>query len=148
MIRYFIEIANSLLVSLRNWGDQLPDVLRIEHLSKTFPGQVALSDVSVDVAAGEVHALVGQNGSGKSTLIKILAGYHQPDDDGVEAWVDDQPITLGDGQAATAAGVRFVHQDLGLVGTLNSVENIALTRRVHDGLRQTHPVASGSAAHP
>jgi len=105
----------------------LPDVLRIEHLSKTFPGQVALSDVSVDVAAGEVHALVGQNGSGKSTLIKILAGYHQPDDDGVEAWVDEKAITLGDGQEATDAGVRFVHQDLGLVGTLNSVENIALT---------------------
>ena len=63
-------------------------MLRIEHLSKTFPGQVALSDVCVAVAAGEVHALVGQNGSGKSTLIKILAGYHQPDDDGVEAWVD------------------------------------------------------------
>ena len=81
---------------------------------------------------GEVHALVGQNGSGKSTLIKILAGYHQPDDDGAEAWVNGEPITLGDGQAATAAGVRFVHQDLGLVGTLNSVENIAITRRVHD----------------
>ncbi len=123
-------------------------MLRIEHLSKTFPGQVALSDVSVDVAPGEVHALVGQNGSGKSTLIKILAGYHQPDDDGAEAWVSDQPITLGDGQAATAAGVRFVHQDLGLVGSLNSVENIAHVRRIHDRIRPTHPLAAGSAAHP
>jgi ribose transport system ATP-binding protein len=102
-------------------------MLRIEHVSKTFPGQVALSDVSIDVAAGEVHALVGQNGSGKSTLIKILAGYHQPDPDGARAWVDGNPLTLGDGQAATAAGVRFVHQDLGLVGSLDAVENIALT---------------------
>ena len=65
----------------------MADVLRIEHLSKTFPGQVALSDVSISVAAGEVHALVGQNGSGKSTLIKILSGYHQPDE-GASAWVE------------------------------------------------------------
>jgi ribose transport system ATP-binding protein len=105
----------------------LADVLRIDHLSKTFPGQVALDDVSIDVAPGEVHALVGQNGSGKSTLIKVLAGYHQPDDNGAEAWVAGTPITLGDGQAAIDAGVRFVHQDLGLVGLFNAVENISLT---------------------
>ena len=102
------------------------DVLRIEHLSKTFPGQVALSDVDLDVAAGEVHALVGQNGSGKSTLIKVLAGYHQPDPGGA-AWVNGEPLTLGDGHAATGAGIRFVHQDLGLVGAVNAVENLALT---------------------
>jgi ribose transport system ATP-binding protein len=104
----------------------LGDVLRIEHLSKTFPGQVALNDVDLTVAAGEVHALVGQNGSGKSTLIKVLAGYHQPDPGG-SAWVSGEPLSLGDGHAATAAGIRFVHQDLGLVGALNAVENIALT---------------------
>jgi ribose transport system ATP-binding protein len=101
-------------------------VLRIEHLSKTFPGQVALNDVSVSVEAGRVHALVGQNGSGKSTLIKVLAGFHQPDPGG-QAWVNDTPLRLGDGEAAIAAGIRFVHQDLGLIGTMNAVENIALT---------------------
>jgi ABC-type lipoprotein export system ATPase subunit len=73
-----------------------------------------------------VHALVGQNGSGKSTLIKVLAGFHQPDP-GARAWVNGSEIRLGDGEAAIAAGVRFVHQDLGLVGMLNAVENIALT---------------------
>ena len=109
------------------------EVLRIEHLSKTFPGQVALSDVSIDVAPGEVHALVGQNGSGKSTLIKILAGYHQPDDDGAAAWVNGQPLRLGDGQAAVDAGVRFVHQDLGLVGMMNAVENLAMTAGFQTG---------------
>jgi ribose transport system ATP-binding protein len=103
------------------------DALRIEHLSKTFPGQVALSDVGIEVAPGEVHALVGQNGSGKSTLIKVLAGFHQPDAGPAQAWVSGTPVALGDGAAATAAGVRFVHQDLGLVGTLSAVENIALT---------------------
>ena len=102
-------------------------MLRIDHLSKTFPGQVALDDVSIDVAPGEVHALVGQNGSGKSTLIKVLAGYHQPDPTGAQASVGGTPIPLGDGQAALDAGVRFVHQDLGLVGLFNAVENISLT---------------------
>lgn len=102
-------------------------MLRIEHLSKTFPGQVALEDVGLEVAAGEVHALVGQNGSGKSTLIKVLAGYHQPDAGAGQAWVDGVPLALGDGQAAAAAGIRFVHQDLGLVGSISAVENIALT---------------------
>lgn len=101
-------------------------VLRIEHLSKTFPGQVALDDVSIEVAPGQVHALVGQNGSGKSTLIKVLAGYHQPDPGGA-AWINGAPLTLGDGVAAIHAGVRFVHQDLGLVGMLSAAENLALT---------------------
>jgi ribose transport system ATP-binding protein len=116
----------------------LPEVLRIDHLSKTFPGQVALADVSITVEAGEVHALVGQNGSGKSTLIKVLSGYHQPDP-GATAWANGEPLTLGDGHAAGAAGIRFVHQDLGLVGTLSAVENIALTAGYHVGFgRRIH----------
>jgi ribose transport system ATP-binding protein len=108
------------------------DTLRIEHLSKTFPGQAALVDVDLSVRAGEVHALVGQNGSGKSTLIKVLAGYHQPDP-GASAWVEGEPLALGDGQAAAAAGIRFVHQDLGLVGSLSTMENLALSTGFRTG---------------
>ena len=110
----------------------MADTLRIQQLSKTFPGQSALIDVDLDVATGEVHALVGQNGSGKSTLIKVLAGYHQPDP-GAEAWANGEPLTLGDGHAAARAGIRFVHQDLGLVGSLSTVENLALTAGYHTG---------------
>ncbi len=90
---------------------------------------------------------MGQNGSGKSTLIKILAGYHQPDQ-GSEVWVNGNAIDAGDGQAAIAAGIRFVHQDLGLVGSMNAIDNIALTagyltslgRRIRwRGEAQPHP---------
>lgn len=100
-------------------------LLVVRDLSKTFPGQVALDDVDITLDAGRTHALVGQNGSGKSTLIKILAGYHQPDP-GSSAEIEGEALQLGDGSAADDAGVRFVHQDLGLVETLNAVENISM----------------------
>lgn len=125
-------------------------LLEVSDLSKTFPGQVALDNFDVVLGAGRTHALVGQNGSGKSTFIKILAGYHQPDD-GSSAFLAGQPLRLGDGIAAKEAGIRFVHQDLGLVDGLNAVENISMgvgyttrrggridwkadTTRAHDGL--------------
>lgn len=107
-------------------------VLRIEHLTKIFPGQVALDDVDLRLTAGSTHALVGQNGSGKSTLIKVLCGYHEPTGDAAEArsyppGIDEGvPLTLGDGDAAHAAGIRFVHQDLGLVDWLSAAENISV----------------------
>ena len=109
----------------------MPALLRIEHLSKVFPGQVALDDVDLTIEAGTTHALVGQNGSGKSTLIKILAGYHQPTGDEATAtyYGNDptgEPLELGDGRAAERDGIRFVHQDLGLVEGLTAVENLAL----------------------
>ncbi len=103
----------------------MANLLEIHHLSKTFPGQVALDDVDITLGVGRTHALVGQNGSGKSTLIKILAGYHQPDA-GSHAEIDGERLMLGDGRASAAAGVRFVHQDLGLVDSLNAVENISM----------------------
>jgi ribose transport system ATP-binding protein len=112
--------------------EPVDQALRIEHLSKTFPGQAALIDVDLIVEAGEVHALVGQNGSGKSTLIKVLAGYHQPDP-GATASANNKPLTLGDGAAASAAGIRFVHQDLGLVASINTIENLALTNGYETG---------------
>ena len=100
-------------------------VLSIRGLSKTFPGQVALDDVDLVIDAGSVHALVGQNGSGKSTLIKILAGYHQPDP-GAVTFADGGRLAIGDGKEAANHGIRFVHQDLGLVDSLSTVENLHL----------------------
>jgi len=100
-------------------------LLRLEDLSKTFPGTLALDGVSMDVAEGEIHALVGQNGSGKSTLIKVLAGYHRADP-GARAWLGDQPFDLHDIARERHNQLRFVHQDLGLVLELSATENLAL----------------------
>ncbi len=99
-----------------------PPALRVEQLSKTFPGTRALVDASLEIRDGEVHALVGQNGSGKSTLIKTLAGYHAPDP-GAVAELAGEPFALG---YTVPDGIRFVHQDLGLVLELNAIDNLAL----------------------
>lgn len=96
--------------------------LRVERLSKSFPGTRALTDASIEIREGEVHALVGQNGSGKSTLIKTLAGYHTPDL-GAVAELAGEPFALGH---TVPDGLRFVHQDLGLVLELNTMDNLAL----------------------
>ena len=101
-------------------------LLRVSHLSKTFVGTKALDDVSLEVAAGEVVAIVGQNGSGKSTLVKLLAGIHQPDP-GAMIEVSDgsgRLVPLGrDGR-----GLHFIHQDLGLLPMLSTTENLDLGR--------------------
>ncbi len=108
-------------------------LLRIRNMSKTFVGTTVLHDVDLDVDRGAVHALVGQNGSGKSTLIKLLAGFHQPDP-GTSVELDGEPLQLNDAAAARAAGFRFVHQDLGLVHELDTVENLGLGRGYRTGI--------------
>jgi ABC-type sugar transport system ATPase subunit len=104
------------------------EILGLRGVSKTFPGTRALTDVDLDVRAGEVHALVGHNGSGKSTLVKVLAGYHQPDP-GLAVSLDGEPAELADvvkGSHGGRARLSFVHQDLGLVLELNTIDNLAL----------------------
>jgi ABC-type sugar transport system ATPase subunit len=100
-------------------------ILRIDGLSKTFGGTQALVGASLEILPGEVHALVGQNGSGKSTLIKVLAGYHEPDPGGY-AEVDGEPFELGRAEDEANERLRFVHQDLGLVLELSTMDNLAL----------------------
>lgn len=103
--------------------------LRIDNVSKTFAGTKALDDVSLTIPAGQVTALLGMNGSGKSTLIKILAGVYEPDVGGSASVAGrDVPLPLTPAESH-AAGLRFLHQDLGLVDSLTIADNFALVDR-------------------
>lgn len=111
--------------SLEQAVAQSAPALTVRSLTKWFGSQCALSEVDLEVRAGEIHALVGPNGSGKSTVVKVLGGYHRGD--GGEASAGGRPFALGDPAEADAAGMRFVHQDLGLVEDLSVTDNFHLT---------------------
>ncbi|GAA5134506.1 sugar ABC transporter ATP-binding protein [Pseudonocardia adelaidensis] len=99
-------------------------LLAMRGIVKQFPGVRALDGVDLDVAAGEVHCLLGQNGAGKSTLIKVLAGAHRPDA-GEIVWAGRQ-VVFAAPQAADAAGIATIYQELDLVPGLSVAENIVL----------------------
>ncbi|MGJ4849474.1 sugar ABC transporter ATP-binding protein [Bacillota bacterium Meth-B3] len=98
--------------------------LRMENVTKVFPGVRALSDITFEVRRGEIHALIGENGAGKSTLIKILAGIHQPDEG--QIYLDDRRVVMTDVSVAAAAGISVIHQELSLAGNMTVAENIFL----------------------
>jgi ABC-type sugar transport system ATPase subunit len=80
-----------------------------ENIAKSYGGVQALTGVSLAIAPGEVHGLVGANGAGKSTLIKVLAGLVQPD--GGRVLVDGVPVSLPTPHHATDLGMSFIHQE-------------------------------------
>ncbi len=106
-------------------------LLSMQHISKSFPGVRALEDVSLDVFAGEVHALVGENGAGKSTLMKILTGA-VPKDSGT-IYLAGQEVTLTGPRDALALGIGMIHQELALIPYLDVGQNIFLGREPERG---------------
>src|SRR3954451_22972006 len=103
-------------------------VLSLRGISKTFGAVAALTDVDLDVAAGEVVAVVGDNGAGKSTLVKVLAGVHPPTS-GTIAF-GRRKVTIASAAEAYHLGVATVFQDLALCENLNVVENLFLGREL------------------
>jgi D-xylose transport system ATP-binding protein len=99
-------------------------LLSLRGVSKTFGAVNALTDIDLDVRAGEVVAIVGDNGAGKSTLVKVLAGVHQADT-GTIAF-DGTEVQIADPSAAIHLGIATVFQDLALCENLNVVENLFL----------------------
>ena len=99
-------------------------LLRFSRVSKRFGGTVAVDDVSLDLHAGEILALLGENGAGKSTLIKMLAGIHPPDDGQILVHgrhYQHRPAVAGERQT-----IAFIHQDLGLIDWMTVTENMAM----------------------
>jgi ABC-type sugar transport system ATPase subunit len=99
-------------------------VVAVHGLTKRYGGVTVLDDVSLQVHAGEVHALLGENGAGKSTLIKILSGVVRADGGSVD--LDGQPVTIHDPHGAQALGIATLHQELSIVPGLSVAENILL----------------------
>jgi len=105
-------------------GDDAGKLLTMRGITKRFPGVVALKDVSLELKAGEVLALMGENGAGKSTLMKILGGAYPPDEG--ELLIDGVPVVLKGISDAKKRGIALIHQELMLVGQLSIADNIFL----------------------
>ena len=101
-------------------------LLKMVGMVKTFPGVKALRGVTVELAKGEILALLGENGAGKSTLIKILAGAFQPDTGDI--FVDGQQLKMQGPSDSRNAGIAVIHQEFALVAGLSASENIFLAK--------------------
>ena len=101
--------------------------LSLKNVTKAYGGVPALRGVDLSVAAGEIHALMGENGAGKSTLIKILAGVVAPDV--AEISIEGRRVEIGSPRQAHRLGFRFIHQEFNVVPALSVAENIFMGRR-------------------
>jgi rhamnose transport system ATP-binding protein len=102
--------------------------VEFRHIDKSFGAVTALSDVSLSIADGESHAIVGENGAGKSTLLKILAGSLRPDRG--ELRIDGSPVALTGARDALARGIGFVHQEMLAFPNLSVAANIFAGREL------------------
>jgi rhamnose transport system ATP-binding protein len=102
-------------------------VLALEHAAKSFGAVRAVVDGSIELSAGEAHALVGENGAGKSTVVKLLAGVYQPDSGSL--LIDGQPVTLHGPAGARDAGIAVIYQEPTLFPDLSVAENIFMGRQ-------------------
>ncbi len=125
------------LTNVQSTTPYLPDlqsaspVLKLSGICKRFQGVIALNDVSLNVRAGEVMALIGENGAGKSTLVKTLTGIYQPDGGTIQ--LAGKTVSFGSAQEAMRAGITAVHQETVMFDELTVAENIYIGRQPQHG---------------
>jgi putative multiple sugar transport system ATP-binding protein len=101
-------------------------ILQMRSITKEFPGVKALSDVSMTVLAGQIHAICGENGAGKSTLMNVLSGVHPAGSFTGDIIFQGEPVHFKDIRSSEAAGIVIIHQELALIPELSITENIFL----------------------
>ena len=106
-------------------------LLQLRGITKRFPGVVANDHVDLELAKGEVHALLGENGAGKSTLMNILYGLYHPDEG--EIFLNGKPLRIDSPRAAIDHGIGMVHQHFMLIPVMTVAENIVLGVEPHSG---------------
>ena len=102
------------------------EFIQFDSITKTFGGVIALNDVTLGIARGECHGLMGENGAGKSTLGKVLAGIHKPDSGDMR--IDGKHHAFGSPRDAMDAGLAMVHQELAFCPNLSVAENLSMGR--------------------
>lgn len=102
-------------------------IVELKNITKTYPGVVALNDVSLGFKPGEVHAICGENGAGKSTLIKVMAGAATPEEG--EIFVNGEKITAMDPGLSRQLGIEVIYQELILAPHVSVAENIYMGTR-------------------
>ena len=107
-------------------------LLKVQHITKRFPGVLALNDVSMEFEKGEVHAICGENGAGKSTLIKILTGAYTPTSGTIE-WEGNTYESFTPKQAMDL-GITTIYQEFNLVPFLSVAENVFFGREIENGI--------------
>jgi len=118
----FIRVLPTL--SERLFSRTVTPFVEIESVTKTFGGTRALDGVTLALARGEIHALMGENGAGKSTLGKILAGIHNPDSGTLR--IDGEEMHFASPRDSRRAGIGMVHQELACCPDLSVAENLAM----------------------
>jgi len=117
----------------------IPTFLRMENITKTFPGVLANNRVNLEVRQGEIHALLGENGAGKSTLMNILYGLYQPDSG--QIYLNEQLTAIHSPDEAITKGIGMVHQHFMLVPPLSVTENVMLGLPGDKGILLNHQAA-------
>ena len=104
-------------------------ILKLEDITKTFPGVLALNKVSFDLYSGEVHAICGENGAGKSTLMKVVSGVYPPD--GGTMYVNGKKRKFSNPMEAFESGISIIYQETNLFEEMTVLENLFIGHEIH-----------------